>query len=474
MSQHGLAHELRGCRRRSMVVISPATTPGRSSAGSRTRPGRRIFLQHGVEHGVGDLVGHLVGVALGDGLGGEGSWSLGLLVLGGLALLHGRRPGARTWSARSGSAARLSTRLGRPSLFDRSTRRPCSSPSARRSSPRSCRGRIPLPGGRRRSPRSGPRPWPPSLARARSASRSVSAAKPTSTCPGAACATELGQDVAASARGPDLGNPVGLVELRGRHLCGTEVGDRCGHDHHVCAAAEATARLGSISAAVSTPTTVDPGRRRAVAAVVTSVTSAPRRGRRVGEGVALLARRPVAEIANRVDRLPGASGRHQDPHAGERPRARGASAGGGEIPGQPSTTIAPARPAAPLPTSPPARRPVLGVETCTPRRRRTSRFSRTAGCSHISVCMAGQTTTGARWPGGCRQQVVDEMPAAYRPDQAAVAGATTTRSAPGRARVWGIGSSSSHETGLRAGSERESREGGLADEAGRAARSAPG
>ncbi len=46
--------------------------------------------------------------------------------------------------------------------------------------------------------------------------------------------------------------------------------------------------------------------------------------------------------------------------------------------------------------SPPARRPDSGSTTRTPRRRRVARFSCTDACSHISVCIAGHTMTGAR------------------------------------------------------------------------------
>jgi malate dehydrogenase len=50
----------------------------------------------------------------------------------------------------------------------------------------------------------------------------------------------------------------------------------------------------------------------------------------------------------------------------------------------------------PAPTSPPASRPASGSTTCTPRLRNTETFSTTLGCSHISVCIAGHTMTGAR------------------------------------------------------------------------------
>ena len=50
----------------------------------------------------------------------------------------------------------------------------------------------------------------------------------------------------------------------------------------------------------------------------------------------------------------------------------------------------------PAPSSPPAKRPDSGPTMQTPRSTRVAMLSTTAGCSHISVCMAGQTTTGAR------------------------------------------------------------------------------
>ena len=50
----------------------------------------------------------------------------------------------------------------------------------------------------------------------------------------------------------------------------------------------------------------------------------------------------------------------------------------------------------PVPISPPARRPDCGSTMITPRERRTSMLCCTLGCSHISVCIAGHNTTGAR------------------------------------------------------------------------------
>ena len=48
----------------------------------------------------------------------------------------------------------------------------------------------------------------------------------------------------------------------------------------------------------------------------------------------------------------------------------------------------------------------------TPRPRSVARLSCTAGCSHISVCMAGQTTTGARVASRVAVSRSLEMPAA--------------------------------------------------------------
>ncbi len=94
----------------------------------------------------------------------------------------------------------------------------------------------------------------------------------------------------------------------------------------------------------------------------------------------------------------------------------------------------------PSPVSPPASRPDSGSTTCTPRRRRVARFSWTAGCSHISVCIAGATSTGARVASSVAVSRSSEIPAAYFPSSLAVAGATITRSARCPSRVCGIGS----------------------------------
>src|SRR5206468_639697 len=50
----------------------------------------------------------------------------------------------------------------------------------------------------------------------------------------------------------------------------------------------------------------------------------------------------------------------------------------------------------PAPLSRPVRRPVAGGRTTAPRRRSSATLAWVAGCSHISVCMAGAYSTGQR------------------------------------------------------------------------------
>ena len=61
-----------------------------------------------------------------------------------------------------------------------------------------------------------------------------------------------------------------------------------------------------------------------------------------------------------------------------------------------ASTIASGSASRPRPSHPQARYPDPGSTTCTPRARRISRFSRTAGWSNMFTFMAGATTTGAR------------------------------------------------------------------------------
>ena len=151
----------------------------------------------------------------------------------------------------------------------------------------------------------------------------------------------------------------------------------------------------------------------------------PRRGRRpYGQRVALPARRAVAEEAHRVEVLAGAAGADEHLAAGEvRGRCRAAStraqtakisSGSGSRPG---------------PVSAPVSRPDAGSRTTTPRERRVATLARVAGCSHISVCIAGANTTGQRAVSRVLVSRSSARPWAALASRSAVAGATTTRSA---------------------------------------------
>ena len=140
-----------------------------------------------------------------------------------------------------------------------------------------------------------------------------------------------------------------------------------------------------------------------------------------GDRVALLAAAAVGDHSHCVDRLACATGGH-DERADRGGRHRRAHA-------PPRRRSARVRPDGPCPTSPPASRPSSGSTMCTPRRRSVAMLSVTAGCSHISVCIAGHTITGARVASRTLVNRSVESPAAYAPIRRAVAGATITRSA---------------------------------------------
>ncbi|CAB4591591.1 unannotated protein [freshwater metagenome] len=65
----------------------------------------------------------------------------------------------------------------------------------------------------------------------------------------------------------------------------------------------------------------------------------------------------------------------------------------------------------------------------TPRLRSNAMLSITAGCSHISVCIAGHNTTGARVAINVAVNKSCDKPIAYAAITRAVAGATTITSA---------------------------------------------
>src|SRR3954468_17038724 len=105
----------------------------------------------------------------------------------------------------------------------------------------------------------------------------------------------------------------------------------------------------------------------------------------------------------------------------------------------------------PGPESGPVRRPTAGGRTTAPRRRRVATFSCVAGCSHISVCMAGTKTTGQEAVSRVAVSRSSARPMAARASRSAVAGATTTRSACCPIRTWatsGTSDQTSVVTGL--------------------------
>ena len=150
-------------------------------------------------------------------------------------------------------------------------------------------------------------------------------------------------------------------------------------------------------------------------------------GRRAGQGVALPAGGAVAEEADRVEGLPGAAGAR--PRRGGRPgRARRRPSARAST-RRPPRRSRPGSGSRPLPVSAPVSRPTAGSMTTAPRRRSVATLSWVAGCSHISVCMAGAKTTGQRAVSSVLVSRSSARPCAALASRSAVAGATTTRSA---------------------------------------------
>ena len=231
---------------------------------------------------------------------------------------------------------------------------------------------------------------------------SVSAAKPTRTWPGRLPRAEAGEDVGGGLEHRSAGAPASFLILPAAGADGPEVGHGGRHHDHVGVAVVVHGRLhlgGRLDR--------DHGRRRAATArstVVTRVTSAPASGGLGGDGVALLARRAVGDEPHRVDRLAGAAGGDEHAQPGQVGRAEHALGGGHDgARARPGGRRRRRRRPGGRPRAPPR---------ATPRRRSVARLSCTAGCSHISVCIAGQTTTGARVASSVAVSRSSEMPAA--------------------------------------------------------------
>src|SRR5258705_8698139 len=98
----------------------------------------------------------------------------------------------------------------------------------------------------------------------------------------------------------------------------------------------------------------------------------------------------------------------------------------------------------PLPVSAPVSRPEAGSITITPRDRSVATFATVAGCSHISVCIAGTSTTGQRAVSSVFVSRSSASPCAALASRSAVAGATTTRSAHWPIATCGTSCTSAH------------------------------
>ena len=202
--------------------------------------------------------------------------------------------------------------------------------------------------------------------------------------PGRLARTEAGEDVGRRLE-HDLRDALVLLDLAlgGDHRA--EVGDGGGHDDDVGRRRRAPP---------SPPASARRSRRRDVdAGGHGEVDGGDERDPRAlgrglgGDRVALLAAAAVGDDPHRVDRLAGAAGGDDDVEAGERAAAEHPLDRGddrrrlGEAAGADVTAGEASR---------------LGLDDVDAARRSVARLSCTAGCSHISVCIAGQTTTGAR------------------------------------------------------------------------------
>ncbi len=98
----------------------------------------------------------------------------------------------------------------------------------------------------------------------------------------------------------------------------------------------------------------------------------------------------------------------------------------------------------PRPVSAPVSRPDAGSMTWAPRARNVATLAWVAGCSHISVCMAGAKTTGHRAVSRVAVSRSSARPHAAFASRSAVAGATTTRSACCPIRTCGTWSTPVH------------------------------
>ena len=153
------------------------------------------------------------------------------------------------------------------------------------------------------------------------ARRAVSAANPTRVCPSDRRGAEVGEDVGGGLE-LDHRHPVALLDLVRRRRRRAEVGDGGGHDDHVRRRRTRQHRVLHLGGGLD-PDHARCRRAPAIDGRRHEGDLGAAGGRLVGEGVALLARRAVADDAHRIDRLAGAAGGDQHPRAGEVPGVRG-------------------------------------------------------------------------------------------------------------------------------------------------------
>ena len=199
----------------------------------------------------------------------------------------------------------------------------------------------------------------------------------------------------------------------------------------------------AISAAVSTATTRAPAGARSLT-VVTSTTSAPRATASAAIEAPCLPdeRLPTKRTASIGSRVPPAVTSTVRPA-----KSCGVSAA------STAATMSAGSAMRPDPTSPPASGPSTGPTIRTPRAASTATLSWTDGCSHISVCMAGATTTGARVASKVAESTSPERPVRRSEIRRAVAGHTTTTSALWPSAVCGIDASEESHSDVTAGAD---------------------
>ncbi len=219
-----------------------------------------------------------------------------------------------------------------------------------------------------------------------------------------------------------------------------------------------------ISSAVPTATTVAPAGGSTSIRPATSTTSAPRERavRASSTPWRPLLRLPRKRTGSQGSWVPPALMTTRRPRRSSsgRPRRSRSSA---------AATMADGSGSRPGPLSAPVSRPTAGSRTTTPRARNCATLCWVAGCSHISVCIAGASTTGQRAVSSTLVSRSSASPCVARAIRSAVAGATRMRSASWPRRTCGT-RCASVQTSVATGLPGQGRPGGRPDEAERCVR----